>query len=477
MLALVLAASFGLAQPVLAGGTCWCAVKEEGACIPGSDDCAVKGTASNITSCKTLCNGVSGSRILNWADDPSQYPSSNLACFESAAECEGYEGTWDSKFQPEECLPGWHYCYPNTSLSTTLQVEIGGTKTVANLGEYINVAYSYLRDIGFTIAVVFIMVAGLQYVFAANSGNVGKAKTRLMNAVTGFVLLFLVALILRTVNPRLLLLDPPQLPKVKTIEFLMGGSSCEDLLEPDSTGGKYTLGETSDGPLGKTWCGSVATVEKDRTGADMADGVTCQYKTCATEGTQCVGYGDDAKCVTCEQLYAGNSAITPSAGICGAITYPTTGDAGKQIPTAMCVYAYDLDLVDVENALNQGACGKLEIDCSGLNTCSDYLWMKVRNDEENGCVGGIGNSSLYSSIMSSGTFSLASFCGADYCNLAPPGQTCTVQSHEILGKANFCLNSGFDPNVKDSWVDKDGNPLSTWERLSQSGASYSCLAR
>lgn len=466
MLALVLAASFGLAQPVLAGGTCWCAVKEEGACIPGSDDCAVTGTASNITSCKTLCNSVTGSRILNWADDPSQYPSSNLACFESAAECEGYDGTWDSKFQPEECLPGWHYCYPNTSLSTTLQVEIGGTKTVANLGEYINVAYSYLRDIGFTIAVVFIMVAGLQYVFAANSGNVGKAKTRLMNAVTGFVLLFLVALILRTVNPRLLLLDPPQLPKVKTIEFLMGGSSCEDLLEPDSTGGKYTLGETSDGPLGKTWCGSVATVEKDRKGTDVADGVTCQYKTCATEGTSCYGYGDNAKCLRCEDVVPGNSTgVEPSQGVCTSLTYDSVTESfghnagGGMImrthPEAMCIWSQEPGLVDNVVDSTVGTCAKVDIDCSTIDSCTDYGTMKLTNvqeDERWMCVDPlVGRAASVvgaSGYGSSTTFS--QFCASDPCAAAPSGDSCMVYemlpsvfSLGLTSSILTCVNSTF----------------------------------
>jgi type IV secretory pathway VirB2 component (pilin) len=466
LFALLLAASFGLAQPVLAGGTCWCAVKEEGACIPGSENCAVSGTASNITSCRTLCDSVAGSRILNWADDPSQYPSSNLACFESAEECEGYDGTWDSKFQPEECLPNWHYCYPNTSISTTLQVEIGGTTTVADLGEYINVAYSYLRGIGFTIAVVFIMVAGLQYVFAANSGNVGKAKTRLMNAVTGFVLLFLVALILRTVNPRLLLLDPPKFPKVKTIEFLMGGSSCEDLLEKDSTGGQYKLGETSNGPLGKTWCGSVAEVEKDRKGADVADGVTCQYKTCATEGTSCYGYGDDAKCLRCEDIVPGNSTgVEPSRGVCTSFTYENVTESfghnagGGMImrthPEAMCIWSQEPGLVDNVVDSTVGTCAKVDIDCSKIDSCTDYgtmLLTNVQEDERWMCVdplvGRVAGAVGAGGYGSSTTFS--EFCKSDPCAAAPSGDSCMVYemlpsvfSWDFTNSTLTCVNSTF----------------------------------
>jgi hypothetical protein len=79
--------------------------------------------------------------------------------------------------------------------------QTGNGIQVNYIGEYVSGVYNYLVDIGFVIATVFIMVAGLQYVFAANSGDTGKAKTRMQNAVAGFILLLFISIILRTVNP------------------------------------------------------------------------------------------------------------------------------------------------------------------------------------------------------------------------------------------------------------------------------------
>jgi cell wall-associated NlpC family hydrolase len=64
------------------------------------------------------------------------------------------------------------------------------------------------------------MVAGLQYVFAANSGDTGKAKTRMQNAVAGFVLMLFISIILRTVNPALIVFNDLNLRFIDEVAYI-----------------------------------------------------------------------------------------------------------------------------------------------------------------------------------------------------------------------------------------------------------------
>ena len=79
------------------------------------------------------------------------------------------------------------------------------------LADYINAIYSWMLGAGITIAIVLIMVGGMQYTLSAGGSDVGKAKERITNAVSGLILLLFVFLILHVINP--------QLTQLKTIEL------------------------------------------------------------------------------------------------------------------------------------------------------------------------------------------------------------------------------------------------------------------
>ena len=90
------------------------------------------------------------------------------------------------------------------------------------------------------IATVWIMIGGLQYVMAGDSGNVSKGKERIKKAATGLVLLFSVYLILYTVNPELVVFRALVVKIIPEIPM-------ENLFEPTSAdaiactaGGKLT---------------------------------------------------------------------------------------------------------------------------------------------------------------------------------------------------------------------------------------------
>lgn len=79
-----------------------------------------------------------------------------------------------------------------------------GKLTINWIGEYITGVYRYLLGIGVTVAIVMIMIGGVQYTISLDKGGVTAAKKRINDAIIGLILLFSVYLILFTVaGPRL----------------------------------------------------------------------------------------------------------------------------------------------------------------------------------------------------------------------------------------------------------------------------------
>jgi hypothetical protein len=126
----------------------------------------------------------------------------------------------------------------NQYVAPDLEIEIPGvvfTKVISNkgsldinwLGEYITGVYKYLLSIGTIIAIVFVMIGGLQYAFAGGHGDTGKAKTRIRNAIVGLVLLLFVYFILWTINPNTTFFSAIKLTEVSEIELDAAASGYE----------------------------------------------------------------------------------------------------------------------------------------------------------------------------------------------------------------------------------------------------------
>jgi D-alanyl-D-alanine dipeptidase/type IV secretory pathway VirB2 component (pilin) len=107
---------------------------------------------------------------------------------------------------------------PTVTFSKALITEEGGSSYVSSnfLAEYISGVYTYLLGIATTIAIVMIMISGLQWTFGGVSADtIGKAKGRIKNAATGLVLLLCTYLLLVTVNPNLIELEFPKLQLIE----------------------------------------------------------------------------------------------------------------------------------------------------------------------------------------------------------------------------------------------------------------------
>lgn len=103
------------------------------------------------------------------------------------------------------------------------------------LGDYIAGIYKYLLGISTTIAIVMIMVSGLQWSLGGQSPEaIGKAKTRIKNAVTGLVLLLCTYLILYTVNPNLTSLRFPELETIQYVQLVKDSGDASGTISTEN---------------------------------------------------------------------------------------------------------------------------------------------------------------------------------------------------------------------------------------------------
>jgi|GEM_PF-1951025 len=119
---------------------------------------------------------------------------------------------------PDAGKTSGQFCFAKQNIDYTPQISIGGGK-IANLGDYVAKAYNYALGFVLMIAIIMVMIGGVQYIMARGGGGVGEAKKRIGNAVLGVILLFCAYLILNTVSPALVKLSLPRVPMLKQNKF------------------------------------------------------------------------------------------------------------------------------------------------------------------------------------------------------------------------------------------------------------------
>ncbi|PIX62460.1 hypothetical protein CO057_01855 [Candidatus Uhrbacteria bacterium CG_4_9_14_0_2_um_filter_41_50] len=131
-----------------------------------------------------------------------------------------------------------YYASPELSveipgLSFTPAYKEGGSVNTNYLGEYIQAVYSWLIPAASLLAVVMMMIGGLQWMLArGDSGKIGNAKTKLKNATTGLVLLLAAYSITYVVDPNLLTYDSLSVSYIEA-EWVSTENTSYDVTDPD----------------------------------------------------------------------------------------------------------------------------------------------------------------------------------------------------------------------------------------------------
>lgn len=291
---------------------------------------AVSADSMTSTACRQTCIDTN-TQFVGCFTDPQQYPDRSPKCWTSE-QCDswsGYSGakligaSWAGGDMPYDCAKTktsgleQKYCYADDA-PYTLNVPIGGVEQVANLPTYINDVYAWLLPAATLIAVVMMMLGGLQYVLSrGKSKYIDKAKTRITNAITGLVILLSAFVILNLIDPRLTALNALRIPMIKEITMLDAESSCERLTDTD-------VGYTVTLKSGTEVCGGTGTVSGtpvEGTIGSWKEGDVCNYTKCAgaDAGKSCVSDGGTNVCKSCVEL------PNPSVSTCMALDDTASG--------------------------------------------------------------------------------------------------------------------------------------------------------
>ena len=177
-------------------------------------------------------------------------------------ETSGYSATLSTTSAATEVsnlVPNLSIDIPGVSFSNVLSK--GGFLEINFLQDYIAGVYKYLLGIGTLIAIVLIMIGGLQYALAAGTGDVKKGQERIRNAVTGLTLLLCVYLILATINPQLVIFQPLKILNIQG-QALEKGINKNEGASGSSTSGTSASGSSSSSSASKTNCEKISETAK-----------------------------------------------------------------------------------------------------------------------------------------------------------------------------------------------------------------------
>jgi hypothetical protein len=301
--------------------------------------------------------------------DPSEDPRCwvHKTCIADADD----DGTPDGRFDGDEsgeqkseaakeaCGDNYSFCYPpavNYNLSIGIPLTGTVTTSVADLGDYIDKVYKYLLAISMIIAVIMMMVGGLQYISSPSGQEASKAKERIVRSLTGMILLMCAALILATVNPQLINLEMPAIPKLRTVFFISDSTTCEDLI----ASGQYTI-EPKTGLCGGE-DGKITAVQG--VAVNPADQESCRWGACQNANAVCLSpttEGAKPACYSCSTVNNDRN-IEKSSSVCSRLAPKDTANINYD-----CLFSSE--------GIN--SCKLLTLDCSAISSCSDYVYIPI----------------------------------------------------------------------------------------------------
>lgn len=403
---------------------CWCET-DNGATTQGS--------VEDSAACQSSCDDYLGCYTDEQVDLSPNY---NTLCW-TRNECESSFSTgeiaseWDG--QTSFCVSGEGVCY-SAPEPVDLNVAIGSLTQAESLGDYINAVYSWALAAGSLLAVVMLMLGGLQYMLArGQSDAIGKAKKRMTNAVTGIVLLFATYAIANFIDPRFTIFNRLSPPKIRTTVFIDPDASCDAMLdaglsiEPSSVVGQE--------------CGDKSIIsDTGDVQSTVAVGGECvwdrcdEHEVCMSTTVDSAEVNNGYVCVRCGMAH--HYGITPSSSTCASLDPDGEGDDyfceydpglwNLGVSYTMCT-----ELVYPESypSLN---CDMLRSAAKSGDSISCRAYDLVMATYLNSELIDIGEQELeYNEVddfeTSDGQFDfLEAVCTNDPCGLAPPGESCVV---------------------------------------------------
>lgn len=338
-------------------------------CYCGSTSTGAVRQAGTTTSdaCIATCQDDNKSAVGCYTSS-DQYPENSELCW-TKEQCsqKGSTYTWNDNVatcSDKSAAGRMGHCYAPQK-SVNLIVPFGGNTAFSNIPTYVSAAYKFIVPVAALLAVVMLMVGGLQYILARGASDaIKKAKTRMVAAITGLVLLMSAYAMASILDPRLVNLKQLRLPAVKDVVILDTSSTCEYLasvgFEIDGKSGD----EVADAHIACKTEGEITSIENiasNVVAGSLEKGDTCLYSYCPS-GQGCTSEG----CAACTGLVDGG-AIAPSESTCEEFT--SEQNIGE--PTGdkyVCSYE-DLTGATYTGATVTGpSCAGIDIACTALRS-------------------------------------------------------------------------------------------------------------
>ncbi len=454
--------------------TCTCFCKS----ATGASD---QGEKADANACRDVCQ-AKDNYYLGCYQNPDQFPQNNKLCW-TEADCLSADSISDFQDLPAGsdwggqepiCPSNMGYCYNKVS-PIKIGVAINSVSEVSSFNQYIALIYAYLLPAAALLAVIMMMVGGLEWMLAhGRQEAIGKAKTRITNAIIGLVILLAAYSIAYLIDPALVNWNELRLPRVREITFLDFESSCEALV---AQGVEVT-------PLGsKEECGYKGRIDSmDALGQNIVStvkvGDECLYQGCEELAT-CVSTPNTVNKFSCLRCLNASEVIeNVTQSDCSRLVHQATDEEMNLEKHFYCEYDVTLANECVEivyptftspaaDSLNCRALRQVARD-AGSESCRAYDLVGVRRS---GVIYGENIVELDSFLSATSntaiptTQLLTKICNEDPCNLAPPGQSsCIVWGTYSEGWVD-CVDRGFYDQIEQAALEPNSFSRSSFDIL------------
>ncbi len=228
----------------------------------------------------TVCSLLLGPAAV--AQTESTIPELNSLCWHKA-DCIDQRKVLDPGASPKELEEGWispegdckgedwGKCLPAGQTETS--ISFGGRRQFLHMGDFVGTMYTYAIGIAAVVAVLMIIVSGFQWALSGgNSETISTAKSHIVGAVIGLLIVYLSYFILNTLNPTLVSFRLPsvwmikpqtyvpafcaQLPISTKFSYATDFKDQASVIKPnDKTVYDMSLKDTSTANLEKFYCG------------------------------------------------------------------------------------------------------------------------------------------------------------------------------------------------------------------------------
>lgn len=137
---------------------------------------------------------------------------------------------------PDESPEEVGFCLAAGTAKTT--ISFGGRNNFRDIADFMAFGYQYSIGIAVILAIVVIIIGGLQWAISAgNPGTIGSAKRKIFGAVAGLVIASTSFIILDTINPELTKLQPPNAYLIRSLQLT--SDYCSLITDPQISFSPY----------------------------------------------------------------------------------------------------------------------------------------------------------------------------------------------------------------------------------------------